>query len=774
MKKRTEKIIAMMICGAMVCGGAGQGIRALAAGESQEAVKAAESTGKTDQADRAENEAGNKDTESTTKEKEAAKGKDTVKTGREADISKEETVYILAGSDGSPEKIIVSDWLQNAAGADTIKDRSELTDVENVKGDETCTTGTDSTQVWDAKGKDIYYQGNIEKELPVDIAVTYTLDGKKITPEALAGKSGKVTIRFDYENRQFEYVEVDGVRTKIYVPFAVMTGMVLDTEVFRNVEVTNGKLINDGDRTAVVGAAFPGLQENLALDREKLDIPDYLEITADVVNFESGMIMAVASSEVFGGIDMEDKDITGELGEALEQLTDAMGQLEDGSSQLYDGLCTLLDKSDELIKGVDRLAAGAGELHNGAGTLEEGAARLQEGAAKLQTGLNTLTANNGELNGGAKQVFETLLSTAQTQLKAAGLDVPAMTIDNYGEVLNAAIASLDGDAVYQQALGFVTAEVEKNRAQFETAVTSAVKDAVTEKVTAAVTEGVTEKVTAAFREQVAEQVIKAATNGAMTKEDYDKAVAAGTITAEMQEQVNENIKMQMESEAVRGQISTMIEKQMREGEGKAQVEANVSATMESEEIKHQIADTIELEMQKKIAEEMAGSTVQDQLNAASEGAKSVIALKTSLDSYDVFYKGLQTYTAGVAEAAAGAGELAAGTGELRSGAGKLYAGTSELCAGIQTMKNSTPALTEGITKLRDGALQLKDGLQEFDEEGIQKLVEAMDGDLEGLVERLRATTDAAKAYQSFAGIGDDMEGKVKFVYQIKAVEAGTE
>ena len=718
--------MALTICAVVAFGGVGQGIRVRAAGEGQEP------------------------------------------------ITKEETVYILAGADGSPEKIIVSDWLQNTAGINTINDRSELINVENVKGDETFTSGQDQTRVWNAQGEDIYYQGDIEKDLPVSLSVTYTLDGKAISPEDLAGKSGKVTIRFDYENRQSDYAEIDGVRTKIYVPFAVMTGMVLDMEIFSNVEVTNGKMVNDGDRTAVVGIAFPGLQENLAIDREKLDIPDYVEITADVVNFEFGMTVTIASSEVFGGIDMEDKDITGELGEALEQLTDAMEQLEDGSAQLYDGLCTLLDKSDELIKGVDRLAAGAGELRTGAGALEEGAAKLQDGAARLQTGLNTLTANNAELNGGAKQVFDTLLATAQTQLRGAGLDVPAMTIDNYADVLNAAIASLDGDAVYQQAQAMVTAEVEKNRSQFEAGVTSAVEEMVTEKVTAAVLEGVTEKVTEGAREKVAEEVIKAATGGAMTKEDYDKAVAAGSITTEMQEQVKAAIEMQMESDAVKGQISAMIEKQMQEGEGKAQVEANVSAMMGSDEVKSQIADNIELEMQKKIAEEMAGSTVQNKLNAASEGAKSVIALKTSLDSYNVFYRGLQAYTAGVAEAAAGAGELTAGTGELRTGAGKLSSGTTELYEGIQTMKNSTPALAGGITKLRDGAQQLKDGLREFDEEGIQKLVEAVDEDLDGLVERLRATTDAAKAYQSFAGIGDDMEGKVKFIYRTEAVEARAE
>lgn len=693
----------------------------------------------------------------------------------ETAASKEETVYILAGADGSVREIISSDWLKNPSGADTITDRSELVNIENVKGEELYTLSSDNAQVWDAQGGDIYYRGNTEKELPVSFSVSYTLDGTKISPEELAGKSGRVTIRFDYVNEQYEYTQVGDSREKIYVPFAMMTGMLLDDEVFRNVEVTNGKLIDDGGRTAVVGIAFPGLSENLDIDREKLDIPDYLEITADVSDFELGMTVTVATNEIFSVLDTdEEKDVTGELSEALEQLTDAMEQLEDGSDRLYDGLCTLLQKSDELIQGVDRLASGAGELRSGAASLEDGAAKLQDGAARLQTGLNTLTSNNAQLNGGARQVFETLLSTAQSQLTAAGLSVPAMTVDNYADVLNAAIASLDGNAVYQQALAVVTEKVEANRPAFESAVTAAVEEQVRASVTAVVEEAVTEQVRAAVHDQAAESVIPAVTGAAgssMTKAEYEEAVSQGNVPPELQEQVENAIAGQMESEAVRSQIAALVEQQMQAGEGKAQVEANVAVTLQSDDIKNKIADNVNLEIQKMIAKEMEENPeVQETLNAASAGAKAIIDLKASLDSYNVFYKGLQSYTAGVAEAANGAGELTAGTGELRNGSQRLYSGTSELYDGIQTMKNSTPALTDGIRQLRDGAQQLRDGLVEFDREGIQKLVEAVDGDLEGLTDRVRAMTDLAKEYQSFSGIGDDMEGKVKFVYRTGSIE----
>ncbi len=162
--------------------------------------------------------------------------------------------------------LFLQDWIKNSVGSNSFSDKSELTNVENVKGDETYTMNSDHMRVWDAQGNDIYYQGNIEKELPVNLSVSYKLDGKNISSSELVGKSGKVTIRFDYTNNQYETVEIDGKQEKINVPFAMLTGMILDNDVFSNVEVSNGKLLNDGDHTVIAGIAFPGLQSNLNLD----------------------------------------------------------------------------------------------------------------------------------------------------------------------------------------------------------------------------------------------------------------------------------------------------------------------------------------------------------------------------------------------------------------------------------------------------------------------------------------------------------------------------
>ena len=699
------------------------------------------------------------------KESEDENQETTINASAEAETSKDETVYVLAGADGTVQKIIVSDWIKNAMAAGSLEDKTELSDIENIKGDESFTLGGDNSCVWDAQGNDIYYQGNIEKELPVQMSVCYTLDGQAIAPEALAGQSGHVTIRFDYQNMQYEEVLLDGKTEKIYVPFTMLTGMLLDTEVFRNVTISNGKLINDGDRIAVVGIAFPGLQEDLAISKEKLDIPDYVEISADVENFEMGMTMTLATTELFGAIDSDKLDLH-ELSDAMAELTDAMDQLMDGSSQLYDGLCTLLEKSGDLVSGINKLAEGAAQLKAGAESLDSGAAQLQAGAAQLSSGLNTLNANSSSLNGGARQVFSSLLSMANTQLSEAGLSVPALTIDNYASVLDGVIASLDDTAVYQAALEQVTATVNANRGMIEEKVTEAVQAQVEAEVSAQVTAAVQETVTQAVHENEAQfraAVIQQALG--MTVEEYKAAIEAGLVTQEQQDAVNAAVEAAMQAE---------IDARMQREEIQAQInpvtQQTVGEQMQSDEIQALIASNTELQVQQAISEAMSSDAVQAQLSAAAEGAKSVIALKSSLDSYNAFYLGLITYTSGVSSAAAGANELKTGADALKAGTSELSAGAAELLQGIQTMKDSAPALVDGITQLRDGSMELSDGLKQFNKEGIQKLIEAVDGDLDGLSNRIRVTADVAKHYTSFSGISEDMDGDVKFIYKTDSIE----
>ena len=259
----------------------------------------------------------------------------------------DETVYVILNADGTQQKIYVSDWLKNGSHNATIEDETSLKDVKNVKGNESFTNSGENYK-WAAEGSDIYYQGTTDKTLPVDMKITYTLDGKTVTPDEIKGKSGKVTIRFDYTNNEKRTVKIDGKDTQMYVPFLMVTGTVLDNEKFSNVKVTNGKLVNDGDRSAVLGFALPGMQENLGLDKDDYEIPSYVEISADVKDFELMTCMTVGTTELFNEVDT-DKLNMDDIDGTIKEFTDAVDQLSDGSSQLYDGLVTLFENRASLL-----------------------------------------------------------------------------------------------------------------------------------------------------------------------------------------------------------------------------------------------------------------------------------------------------------------------------------------------------------------------------------------------------------------------------------------
>lgn len=646
----------------------------------------------------------------------------------EQTIGKEETVYILADVDGSPDKVIVSNWLKNPEKKDILEDRSDLTDIVNVKGEEGYRVNPDGMQVWEAKGADIYYQGTTDKTLPVEVNISYQLDGKPVTAKELAGKSGKVTMRFDYTNKQKESIKVNGKAEELYVPFLMVSGIILDNEKFSNIQVSSGKLVNDGNRSIVVGYALPGLQENLNLDAEKLEIPNYVEITADVKDFELMTTLTIATNEMFSKVNLDNVSTLEELEEALNTLSDSSKQLVDGSATLQEGTATLLSKSKELVDGVDKLFAGADQLKSGAAQLDAGAATLKagiailqagvwklddgakklddgakeldkgaadlnagasdlkggigeldagaqqlaqgapalsEGIQQIQNGLGVLVAQNDTLNGGAAQVFNSLLSSANSQLAAAGLTLPAaLTMENYETVLTQVITALEGNPAQASVQG-VLEQLKSYQAFYDGL--------------GAYTGGVA----AAYNGMVDNKMAE----GAATLAEGSAKLAAGSHS-------------------------------LLAGSGKL----------------------------------LAGT------GRLKEGTAGLTA-------------GTAELLNGTAQLAVGTEQLVKGADDLSAGTGAVSAGADELQAGIGTLKTGSGALIDGVSQLNDGAVQLAAGMKKFDEEGIQKLADAYNGDIKGLIERMKATVEASKHYQTFSGKADDVEGSVQFIFRTEGVEA---
>lgn len=206
--------------------------------------------------------------------------------------------------------------------------------------------------------------------------------------------------------------------------------------------------------------------------------------------------MTVATNDVFNELDPDKLNDLDTLGESLGELGAAAEKLADGSSALYGGLSSLLAKSGDLIDGIDR----AGRRGQGAESRSGEAAwaapsALQSGANELANGLQQLSQNSETLNQGAETVFNTLLSAADSQLDAAGLQAPKLTIDNYAAVLDQILVSLSEESVRktanEAALEKVTAAVNAQesviRAQVEAAVRGRVLETVLQTLTPPIT-----------------------------------------------------------------------------------------------------------------------------------------------------------------------------------------------------------------------------------------------------------------------------------------------
>lgn len=353
--------------------------------------------------------------------------KDTMPAQRTEEQKKEETVYVKADADGSVKEIIVSDILRNGTASAELKDRSDLTGIKNVKGKETFQKGSDGTITWQADGKDIYYQGKTTKTLPVELKITYYLDGEEMKPGRMAGKSGNVKIRFDYINHETKTVNVNGEDRTISTPFVVVTGLFLDEERFMNVEMENGRVISDGSRIMAGGLAVPGLSDSIALseieDMEDLDIPEYLELTAYTTDFELPLTMTAITSDFAEEIDLDDLEEYEDLKDDMQELKDASIELVDGTHELVDGVIELKDGSIELYDGAVELDDGAKKIKDGAFELDDGAKDLRDGALDLKdalkaynAGLDTLAASMANAGGEGKDI-----ATAAAEL-SAGVD----------------------------------------------------------------------------------------------------------------------------------------------------------------------------------------------------------------------------------------------------------------------------------------------------------------------------------------------------------------
>lgn len=777
---------------------------------------------------------------------------------KDNDADKDESVYLISDANGNVNKTIVVDHLKNKDKKDTLEDASNLSDIENVKGKEKFTQSGDKL-TWQAGGKDIYYQGTATEEPPVTQKVTYYLDGKEISPEDLAGKSGKVKIRFDYTNTTSYTETVNGEKQTVSVPFAAVTGLVLG-DGFENIEVTNGKAEVSDSSSVVLGYALPGLKDSLGIKDGDLDgdvnIPEYMEMTADVKNFSmpAAMTFVVNASDYVStdGIDTSDlDDMINDLKDASTQLQDGSKTLAEGTDTLADGLSTLQSKLGTFASGVGTLqsglktytdgvstlsgglntlgnstgalVSGADKLNSGAGQLASGSATLKDGLKSYTDGASTLAAGVGNLDAGMdtlKSGTDTLSQSAPSLVSGVNslsdgintLDKALMTPMSDEEVAKykkAAKAGVDAkladdtNATSYNNTKKYAAEKYYNEMTSDSSVEKTVESLKANKtlynmIYSTVEAQVKQQIENAIQEYVSNGVSREEAIKAICGQDYDKYVEELS-TNNTDSQLKAMAKQVLEGVAgsSKDAVGTSVADAAKTGAETGAQEAVITGINSTKEnISNQIN-----------AKQKSGESLVSGATKLNEGAKVLAEKLPELT------KGVANLKDGTAQLSAGAAKLTANNDILNAGAASLNDGASQLSAGTQSLMNSVPTLTSGIKQLvdgsntlvannaqlnsgasqladgtnqivsgvdqlttgsktlADGAHTLADGMVQFNEEGINKILDAYNGDLKPFTDKLQAVIDAGEEYQTYSAIADGQTGSVKFIYKLASIDA---
>ena len=343
-------------------------------------------------------------------------------------FSKSETVYAVMNGDGSIKSTTVSEHLYSASGLANVTDKTTLTDIQNTESDAEFTQNGEEL-VWNTNDTDVYYKGNTDKALPIDVKVTYALDGQEAALEDIIGKSGHLTVTVNLKNNETGTVNVNGKDRTIVTPLITAVGVILGEDA-SNVTAEHGMIESAAKSSVAAFVTLPGVKDSLSglLPDEVDSIEDYLQDTvtveADVEDFTCPQVMVACatSTAALGTSNVFDLSSINDLTDGINQLNDAMSQLMDGASQLVDG--------------TSQLAGGVLALLDGANTLNNGAAALDDGLGRLTNGLDTLSANNAALNAGAQQVADGVLASANKTLKEGGLIDEDMTWSNYEAVID--------------------------------------------------------------------------------------------------------------------------------------------------------------------------------------------------------------------------------------------------------------------------------------------------------------------------------------------------
>ena len=644
----------------------------------------------------------------------------------EDETTKDETVYAMLNSDGTVDEEIVSSWLHNDHGIKNIKEKLNIDDVKNVKSDEKPAISGDM-YTWNSESNDIYYEGTTKKALPIDINVTYLLDGKEIKGEDLVGKSGKLEIHIKMKSTKTKNVNINGKSTRIH-PLYVGAGILdLSTDHFKNVTINSGKIISEGNNQIAGFVSIPGLEDTLTssgIDADKLNFSDEYVISCDTTDFEMGPIMIAFTPEV--PLDkLKDINSLDDLTNGLDQLTDVSQRLLDGTSQLADGTNTFSNKMAELVdgapaltNGVDTLKNGTAQLVNGSQSLSSHLEVLNNGLVQAKNGSQILadrTAKGSELANGAAAIdqgvgqMQTLLNTKQQELSNL----------------------LEGEA-YQTLM--------ESLSSIQT-----------------LSEGVNTLNDGA-----------ANLNGAINGENVQKAAedvqanAARTIGQCKNGEITDNQQCALAQEQllVAGTLMGTSEGAETLSHGMQQLKNEIDKMTSLNDAAKQLNESI--------------SSFQQEFAAANQQVAQLKAGTSQLVSgISTLNQGITTLDGSMDTIANGASQLYDGSKTLKDGILSADQGVSQLKNGTAVIQNGASQLYDASNLLADKTKELNQGMGTFKQDGIDKMKSEVSLTMDDVNQLLAIKDEIVKEAEqehSFTGAPEDSESSVKFIYKTDDLE----
>jgi putative membrane protein len=633
--------------------------------------------------------------------------------------SKSETVYSNLDSNGKAYKTIVSTQLTNEDKSDEITDISNLLNIENTNGDETFKKEGNQI-VWDSNGNNIYYKGESDKQLPVECKITYELNGEEISAEELKGKSGNVKIKINYTNNEKHIVSINGKQVTMYTPFIIVAGTKIDNAKNKNIQITNGKIVDNGESTLAVGIAMPGMQENIGISKSKIDIPEEIEISMETEDFEMGNIIAVVAVK---GID---EDLTSDLNSMYSQIN----ELANASNEILAGANQLKEGTSELVSGVDQLKDGTGAAYAGSKQIKD---EVEESTKNLKND-NTPAIDSKTLEAIKAQAMQ---SATLSDEQKAGIAAQAKAAATLSDEQKAGIAA---------------------QAKTGAKLTDAQKAGIAAQAKAAA------KLTDAQKAEIAAQA-------KLTDEQKAKITAQAKAGAEF----TETQKTAIIEQAQKKYTETLTEAEKQLILTVAQNTAYQTATTTALAVAESTAEATALKVAQSVAESTAEATAlkvaQSVAESTAEATAQTVAQSTATQTAETtaltVAQSTATQTAGATatQTATQVGNQAKQkfTNQVVSQMSTLGTALDELTNGLANIDNGVSALSVGTNKLDSGALQLANGVKTFNEQGISKINNLVNGDLRNIASRVEKMNELANEYNNYAGIQNGMAGEVKFI-----------